>query len=219
MRPDTSLPGLTRFLEVCRNHGLLAEEEPPTRAILDGETLIAGQPCDPLLAALHTRVGYLRMYEGVLLLRLVDPRKFDLISVNEEWRRDWSEPVRSLLVFAKEHALAYYYATVPCLKSAEGLQPVVKVNVHEEPYALPLASNVDRFFATYARHLEVLVADPDYEELGPAALPFPWGVPELFAEDRPLVEMLRAGRFDFLMEKNADARQWVAQVLAASVRK
>ncbi|WP_257447895.1 hypothetical protein [Archangium lipolyticum] len=198
---------------------MLAEEEPPTQAILDSETLIAGQPCDPLLAALHARVGYLRMHEGVLLLRLVDPQKFDLVSVNEDWRRDWPEPVRSLLVFAKEHALAYYYATVPCLKSSEGLQPVVKANVYEEPYALPLASNIDRFFSSYARYLEVLIADPDYEEYGAAALSFPWGVPEILAEDLPLVEMLRAGRFDFLMEKNVDARQWVSQVLAASVRR
>ncbi|HLM42573.1 MAG TPA: hypothetical protein VK458_01845 [Myxococcaceae bacterium] len=63
--------------------------------------------------------------------------------------------------------LAYHYATVPCLADARGLQPVVKVDMHEEPYAVPLASNVDRFFDTYSRYLEVLVAEPDYEELGP----------------------------------------------------
>jgi hypothetical protein len=122
-------------------------------------------------------------------------------------------------VFAKEHALAYYYATVPTLRSGEGLQPVVKVDIYEEPYALPLASDIDRFFDTYSRYLEALVASPFYEEDGASALTFPWDVPELIARDRPLVEMLRAGRFEFLMEKNADAREWVSQVLSAPVRR
>ncbi|WP_309892570.1 hypothetical protein [Archangium sp.] len=112
--------------------------------------------------------------------------------------------------------LAYHYATVPRLADARGLQPVVKVDVHEEPYAVPLASNVDRFFDTYSRYLESLVAEPDYEELGPAVRTFPWQVPELIARDLPLVEMLQAGRFDFLMPKNEETRSWVAMILGAA---
>jgi hypothetical protein len=219
MNPTSPLPGLDRLLTVCRTHELLAEEEPPTRGSPALGATIAGQPCEPLLPTVHARIGYFRLSEGLLLLRLVDKQRFDLFTVNEGWRRDWSEPIRSLLVFAKEHALAYYYATVPSLRNAEGLQPVVKVDVHEEPYALPLASGLDRFFDTYSRYLEALVASPFYEEDGAAALSFPWDVPELVARDRPLVEMLRAGQFDFLMAKNADAREWVSQVLSAPVRR
>ncbi|WP_309892997.1 hypothetical protein [Archangium sp.] len=219
MKTHALLPGLERFLEVCRVQGLFAEEEPPADACLEPGMLIAGQPCDPLLTAVHARVGYFRLAEGLLLLRLVDKHGFDLASVNEEWRRDWSEPVRELLVFGKENVLAYYYATVPGLSSSEGYQPVVRVSVYEEPYAVPLASDVDRFFDTYSRYLEALVESPFYEEDGATALTFPWDVPELIARDQPLVEMLRAGCFDFLMEKSADAREWVEKVLAASVRR
>jgi hypothetical protein len=172
-----------------------------------------------LLAAVHACVGYIGIEEEFFLLRIRDERNFDLGRVNEEWRRDWPEPFRSLLVFAKEDRLAYYFATVPALASESAPQPVVKVDVHEELYALPVASDVDRFFETYSRYLEALVASPDYEEDGAAALTFPWDVPELIARDQPLVELLRAGRFDFLMAKSADARKWVSQVVAASVRR
>jgi hypothetical protein len=96
------------------------------------------------------------------------------------------------------------------------LQPVVKVDMHEEPYAVPLASTVDRFFDTYSRYLEVLVAEPDYEEFGPAVRTFPWQVPELIARDQPLVESLQAGRFDFLMPKDEETCSWVAMILRAA---
>jgi hypothetical protein len=217
VRPIDSLPGLERFLLVSRTHGFLSKEEPPAQVDFASGMLIAGQPCDPLLAAVHARIGHLFMDEGFFLLRLVDPQRFDLFTVNEEWRRDWPEPIRSLLIFAKENALAYYYATVPQLKSKEGLQPVVRIVTYEEPYALPLASDINWFFETYSRYLEALVLAPYYEEEGPAALAFPWQVPELIGRDKPLVEMLRAGRFDFLMPKDEETRAWVAQVVGAAV--
>lgn len=218
MLPVLSLPGLERLLEVCRAKGLSAVHEPPDSALVAG-TLMAGQPVDALLAAVHARLGFLGIKEEFFLLRVKDAQKFDIATVNADWRQDWSEPFRSLLVFAKEDRLAYYYATVPALTSESAVQPVVKVDVHEELYAVPVASDMDRFFDTYSRFLESLVESPFYEEDGSAALVFPWDVPELIARDHPLVEMLRAGRFDFLMDKNADARQWVSQVLAASVRR
>src|SRR5690349_20387508 len=108
MNPTSPLPGLDRLLTVCRTHELLAEEEAPTGAASGLGATIAGQSCDPLLSTVHARIGYFRLAEGPLLLRLVDKQRFDLVTVNEEWRRDWSEPVRSLLVFAKEYMLAYY---------------------------------------------------------------------------------------------------------------
>jgi len=176
---------------------------------------VAGAPLDPLLAAMHTQVGYIGLDEGFTLLRAGDARHSDLLRANERWRRDRAEPLGSLLVFGKEEMLAYYYATIPHLADARGQQPVVKVDVHEEPYAVPLASNIDCFFDTYSRYLEVLVAEPEYDELGPAVLTFPWQVPELIARDKPLVELLQAGRFDFLMPKDEETRTWVARVLGA----
>lgn len=214
--PEASLPGLTRFLEVCQNLGLHLEQEPPRVPALTAGTLVAGLSLDSLLAAVHTKVGYVGLQEGFVLLRAGDAQQSDLLRVNERWRRDHADPFSSLLAFGKEDMLAYYYATVPRLADARGLQPVVKVDMHEEPYAVPLASNIDRFFNTYSRYLEVLVAEPNYEELGPAVRTFPWQVPELIARDRPLVEMLQAGRFDFLMPKNEETRSWVAMILEAA---
>jgi hypothetical protein len=212
MQSNIPLPGLDRLVETCRRNGLLRMVEPPSAG-----APLAGLSTDPVLAAIHARVGCIGIKEGFNLLRLEDEQKFDITRVNEEWRRDWSEPFRSLLVFAKEEALAIYYATVPSLEDETGAQPVVVVNVYEEPYALPIASNVDRFFDVYSRYLDTIVKDPDYEEQGPSVLAFPWGVAELIARDRPLVEMLRAGRFDLLMPKDEETRAWVAQVEGAAV--
>jgi hypothetical protein len=47
-------------------------------------------------------------------------------------------------------------------------------------------------------------------------LGFPWEVPDLIARDEPLVKLLQAGRFDFLMESCPDALAWVAKVLDAA---
>ena len=216
MPPEASLPGLARLLEVCRNLGLRLDQEPPRLPTLPVGALVAGLPLDSLLAAVHTQVGYVGLEEGFVLLRAEDAQHSDLLRVNERWRRDHADPFGSLLVFGKEDMLAYHYATVPHLADARGVQPVVKVDMHEEPYAVPLASTVDRFFDTYSRYLEVLVAEPGFEELGPAVRTFPWQVPELIAQDQPLVELLQTGRFDFLMPKDEETRSWVAMILGAA---
>ncbi|PTL81688.1 hypothetical protein [Vitiosangium sp. GDMCC 1.1324] len=157
----------------------------------------------------------------------------------KEWRQEWSAPFKDLLVFAKEQALAYYYATVPKLADEQGIQPVVNVDTYEDLYALPIASSVDRFFDTYSRSLErqveLIREEAEFNarleaEFGPPApgslrellsaqtprITFPWEVPDLIARDEPLVKLLRAGRFDFLMEGNKDAQEWVGKVLAAA---
>jgi hypothetical protein len=203
-----------RFLEVCRNLNL--EQEPPQLPKRTAGEPVAGLPLDSLLAAVHAQVGYVGLEEGFVLLRAGDARQSELLRVNERWRRAQAGPFDALLVFGKEDMLAYHYATVPHLADARGLQPVVKVDMHEEPYAVPLASNVDRFFDTYSRYLEILVAEPDYEEFGPAVRTFPWQVPELIAQDQPLVESLQAGHFDFLLPKDEETRSWVAMILRAA---
>jgi hypothetical protein len=217
MTPTSPLPGLTHLLEVCRQHQLLLEEEPAAHPIPIAGVPISGLPFDARLAAVHSHVGHFRIKEGFFLLRLVDAQKFDLTRVNERWRRDQPEPFRSLLVFAKEDLLACYYGTVPSLADESGVQPVVDIDIHSAPHAIPVASDVDRFFDTYARYIEALVESPCFEEDGFSSLAFPWDVPSLIAADRPLVEMLRAGRFDFLMPRNDETRRWVAQVLSAPV--
>ncbi len=224
MQEKTSLPGLERLVDVLealrsvlREQGISIEVELSNPPALAAGERVAGLPLDPTLAAVYAHVGYVALREGFLLLRTRDARGFDLFTVNEEWRRDWPEPIRSLLVFGKEDMLAYYYATVPHLADENGRQPVVRVSVHEEPHALPVASDMDCFLDTYSRYLEALVRSPDYEEEGSTALCFPWDIPEIIARDRPLMEMLRAGRFDFLMKKEESIQTWITSVLAARI--
>lgn len=200
---------------------------------------MAGLPCDPLLSAVHSRVGTLGLSDGFFFFPLKTEEGGGLATMNEEWRREWSEPFRGLLVFAKEQALAYYYATVPKLADEQGIQPVVRVDTYEDLYALPIASSVDRFFDTYShsleRQVELIREDAEFRarldaEFGPSPpdslsallsehtphINFPWEVPDLIARDEPLVRLLRAGRFDFLMEGCEDAHKWVGKVLAAA---
>ncbi|QRN96119.1 hypothetical protein JRI60_45035 [Archangium violaceum] len=206
MTPVELLPGFERMLEVCRKYGLALYQEPPVSFTPVAGEPVAGLPCDPHLSAVLTRVSTLGLPEGFFLLPGKAEDGFDLRGVNEEWRRDWPEPFGSLLVFAKEQALAYYLATVPSLADEQGIQPVVWVDTYEDLYALPIASSVDRFFDTYSHSLERQVE----------RLNFPWDVPDLVGRDTSLVKLLRSGRFDFLMETCQEAREWVGKVLAAS---
>ncbi|WP_257454794.1 hypothetical protein [Archangium lipolyticum] len=206
MTPVHSLPGFERMLEVCRKDGMALYQEPPDSLTLVIGELVAGLPCDPLLSAVLARVNTLGLPEGFFLLPGKAADGFDLRGVNAEWRRDWPEPFRSLLVFAKEQALAYYLATVPTLADEQGIQPVVWVDTYEDLYALPIASSVDRFFDTYSRSLERQVE----------RLNFPRDVPDLIARDASLVGMIRSGRFDFLMETCQEAHEWAGKVLVAS---
>ncbi|HEX8437775.1 hypothetical protein [Archangium sp.] len=92
---------------------------------------------------------------------------------------------------------------------------MVRVDTYEfDPYVMPVASNVDRFFDSYSRYLEALVADPRYQESGKTDLLFPWHATDILARDERLVELMRAGRFDSLM-KNVDGetRAWAAKVM------
>jgi len=209
------LPGLERFMAVCQRNALPWTHEPAALPAPAAGSPVAGLPLDPLLAAVYTRVDFIGIKEGIELFRTQPTHWLELIRDNEDWQRDRSPPFDALVVFGKEDMLATYYATVPALADATGRQPVVKVDIHEEPYAIPLASDVDHFFDTYSRYWEALIAQPDYPEEGPAVLTFPFGVPELFARDEALVRMLGEGRFDFLeVQKDPSIREWIEKVRA-----
>jgi hypothetical protein len=214
MQPVIPLPGFERLLKVCRSRRHQHKVEPPLPPELRAETAIGGRPMDPQLAAVHARVGYLWVREELAVLPLRHELRPDVHRLNAHWRREWAEPFGSLCVFARDDRLAYCYATVPALAGEKGTQPVVWVDIYETLYAVPVASDVDHFFDTYARYLEAAPPLPEGEEFAPPTRTFPWDAAEFIARDRALVAMLRAGRFDFLMEKNAEAREWVAKVAA-----
>ena len=219
MQPVIPLPGFERLLKVCRSRGHQYKVEPPLPPELRAGLSVGGRPMDPQLAAVHARVGHLWVREELAVLPLRHEHRPDVLRMNEHWRRQWVEPFASLCVFARDDRLSYCYATVPALASEKGTQPVVWVDIYETLYAVPVASNVDHFFSTYARYMEAAPPFPEGVEFVPQSRTFPWDADEFIARDRLLMAMLRAGRFDFLMEKSAEAREWVSQVLAASVRR
>ena len=219
---NVSLPGLDRLLVACGKYPVRAELRKPWAGAPVAGSLVLGRRVDPMLAAFYSRLGGLHLYLK-LFVEPCDEQVNGLLMVNEE-ESDWPEPFRSLLIFGREEALAYRYATVPALADAQSVQPVVMVDPYEYIHAVPIASNVDRFFDTYARYLEFIYETPDLRDDPDARPPFPRGVPELIAEDRTLVGMLVEGHFDFLIsqpavedrETQVELREWIAKLRAVS---
>lgn len=176
-----------------------------------------------MLAAFYSRLGGLHL-ELDLFVEPCDEQVNGIVMANEEVQPYWPEPFRSLLIFGCKEASAYRYATVPHLVDVHGFQPVVDVDPYEDFYALPVASNVDRFFGTYARYLELIYETPELAEERGAWPVFPWDVPELIAADRPLMGMIVEGRFDTLMfqegvdtrRTHEEIRKWLERLRAAS---
>jgi len=219
MPSSSPLPGLERLLEVCRVRAHPVKLEPPPRSSEPRDGLVAGQPMDPQLAEVHARANYLWIHDELYLFPVHHTRRPDLHRVNAHWRRDWEEPFASLLVFGKDDRLAYCYATVPLLGEPRGPQPVVWVDVYETLYAVPVASSVDQFFATYARYLDVAPSSTVESEDLPAPRAFPWDAAEFISQDRALVRRVEAGHFDFLLRPSLRAREWVARRVLASINR
>jgi hypothetical protein len=178
---------------------------------------IGGGPLDPVLAAVYTRLGYAAFatdVDGIVLLRC-DDSECALETENRRWMdRHRKKLALPTFIFAAEPMMAYHYATVPELADAEGHQPVVMVDVYEEPYAMPVASNADRFFDAYSRYLERLMAIPGVREGEGTQLNFPWGVSDIIGRDGKLVEMIHEGRFELLMP-GIEERGWARKVVNA----
>jgi len=208
------LPGLERMIEVCQRLSLRLESLPPAREPLKAGDLLEGLPFDSVLAMVYARLGYAAFGTGVKGWGILqsDDQVHALEKENNWWREAWWEELgEPMIVFGGD---LYTYATVPRLADERGRQPVVQVDTYEEPYSLPVASNVDRFFDTYSRFLEAVVADPDYQQTGKSDLLFPWDATELLAQDERLVELMRAGCFDSLMKIGDDStRRWAAKVM------
>jgi len=217
------LPGLDRLLEASRKYELQVRSSPPLACARSSGEPLLGRPFDPMLAAFYKRLGGLS-FRLELYVASHDDQLDEVLLENKRVQPFWPEPFRSLLVFAGQEALAYRYATVPSLADAQGFQPVVEIDPYEDVYALPTASNVDRFFDAYARYLELIYETPEFRDDPDARPTFPRGVPEIIAEDRTLVGMLVEGRFDSLMfqpklqteETHAYLRRWVEKLRDAS---
>jgi hypothetical protein len=214
------LPGLERLMEVCQRLNLRLETLPPAREPLKAGSLLEGLPFDPVLASVYARLGLARFATELTAagwrLERSDDHVRGLEKENKWWRDAWWQEVgEPMIVFGGD---LYTYATVPRLADERGRQPVVRVDTYEEPYVLPVASNVDRFFDTYSRYLEVLVTAPSHQESGDSDFLFPWHVPDILARDERLGELMRARSFDALMQNmktTEDVRHWFEQVCGA----
>ncbi|WNG43020.1 hypothetical protein F0U60_02130 [Archangium minus] len=217
MNAEIPLPGLDRLIEVYRKHGLPMKIWPPGRTPPLAGELVAGHPFDPVLAAVYRRLG--RADFGEKLLRELDLDQVDDqlngVVLRTEGLRDKEEPFHSSVIFASVPELAYYYAVVPRLADERGRQPVIYIDAYMDRYVLPIASDVDRFLDTFSRYIEILVKSDDYLLDGIREIEFPESAPELIAQDRRLVEMIVAGRFDSIMNLGDEYQDWLARVKSA----
>lgn len=215
---QTDLPGLERLLGVCQHQKLSVRTVPPGQAPPRAGTPLGGHPLDPMLAAFYARFGkavFAPEAAGMGLFQ-VDDTVNELEAQNRLLQQfEQKQLSMPLFIFGGESGVAYGYVTAPTLADAQGLQPVLFLDPYEDPYALPVASNVDRFFDTYSRYLEALVTHPDYAEERGSALVFPWGVPHLLARDEQLVARMRGGHFDSVLPREMDAstREWLDKVV------
>jgi hypothetical protein len=220
MEECMALPGLERLMEVCQRLDLGMKTSPPAREPLKAGSPLEGIPFDPVLASVYARLGHAAFATEVMgwVLDRSDDQVHRMEEINKRWRQKWWEELgEPVIVFGGEMGLAYTYATVPRLADAQGRQPVVYIDTYEfDPYVMPIASNVDRFFDSYSRYLEALVSHPRYLECGEKELMFPWHATEILARDERLVELMRAGRFDSLMKNTRESsatRRWAAKVM------
>jgi hypothetical protein len=205
-----SLPGLDRLVAVCERHSLLLKLNPPLPSAPRLGESVLGEPLDDQLATVYQRFGGAEL--GPLSLYRPGLDWLDLIPWNEQLRQRDIVHFRSSLIFGEEAGFPIYLATVPKLADAQGLQPVIYIEAVDTLTCVPVASSVDRFFDTYSRYLELMVVDPEYlYDKNPDVI-FPWSVQRLIARDEPLMEQVRAGRFDFLTQDDAEAHQWVQQL-------
>lgn len=224
------LPGLDRLLEIVNKHRVPIETLPAGLMPPRPGDRLHGMPVDPFLAEAFSRFGKLvvgRLGRDTWLLLPGDEEKSGLVLENEEWQGGfphmfWPDHFRALMLFGSD--MRYRFATVPELANPEGRQPVVFLDPYEDIHALPIASDVNRFFDTYSQYVEVMVEDPDYQAGNAPGVGFPYDVPELIARDTPLLSMIKEGRFDRLMyERNksnwrderaiASTREWINKLL------
>ena len=209
MHTEANIPGLDRLISVCQRHALPLKLSPPYSLPPTRGESVLGAPVDPQLAAVYRRLGASEF--GELALYGPTPGEDGLIATNEWLRKADAPEIQSSLIFGCETGFALYYGTVPHLADPQGLQPVVHVNAYEF-YAIPVASNVDRFFEAYSRYLELMVVDVEYIHHGIASIHFPSAVIPFIAQDKPLMDSIRAGRFDFMTNNFRDGIQWLQEL-------
>lgn len=185
-------------------------EPPAADAPRPGSTLL-GAPIDPFLAGLYSRMG--RATFGDIELYRPGSGPDGILDVNTWLRGRGLVPVSSCVLFGQVANLAYYYGVAPGLADARGVQPVLYLDLQEEPLVVPVASSVDWLFNQLARFMELLPKESDFIPGRCSTTTFPFAAAGLIAQDTALVDMMRAGRFDGLATRDAESQRWMQQVL------
>ncbi|RKG93536.1 hypothetical protein D7V88_02285 [Corallococcus terminator] len=167
-----------------------------------------------MLASLYGRTG--RATLGDFVLYRPGAGADGALDVNAWMRGQGQAPFASCVLFGQVANLEYYYGVAPGLADAHGVQPVLYVDVQEELLVVPVASSVEALFRQLAGFMDLLPEQPDFVPGRCSTVMFPFAAAELIAQDRPLVDMMRAGRFDRLVTRDEESQRWMQQVLAAS---
>jgi len=204
--------GFDRLLDTCRTLGIGVELGQGAMRV--PETIL-GTPLDGDLARLLATHDGCRLRLGGWRFTLYPVGTDEgLVYQNEGLRRlsnDYLEPYpfSELVVFAQKGLQATYFATVPKLANSSGRHPVILVDTHEDPWALPIASSVDGTFTLLARYLDFAIGRSGPE--GPAEYDLPFDVPQLLVEDGPLRSLVQSGALDPFVRGDSVVQEWVRQ--------
>lgn len=210
MNSKAPLPSLDHLISVLTRYGEAVELNSPEPVVPKAVGLVTGVPLDPELAAVYVwcnggRLGNL----GIA--------RYARLPIDTTLAARADERINKLFCYAGIGDFLYYLATVPALAAPDGVQPVVRFDCYEDMPIWPIASSVDRAFHLYGSYCEkVHAAGGSLED--PEGLSFPFSMTQEIAADRPLVELLEAGRFDVTLRElpgsQEEDRAWVQRILA-----
>lgn len=209
-----SLPGLKRMIDVLKAHGVGADLNPPEPSAPQAGELVSGGPLDRVLAEIYSQFDGGTL--GELVLYGVAPSHGKVVAMNRDILKNNIEPrFEKVFRFAKKFLLSYYLATVPSLADSNGVQPVVFVTDYVDKGIEPIASDADRALGLYALFIgNVLERTGDI--LGVAGIRFPYDFVDVIVQDTKLIQMIEAGRFDFLVSGDPDSRAWADKLMVAA---
>jgi len=197
--------GFDALFAACERLSIPVTAGPP-RADVPADVL--GQPLDATLRAVFREHDGMWWSAPEFSLRIYPLEGADAF----EWRnlslRRSSDdyvppyPFESLLVFAQYGRRASYLATVPSLADAAGRQPVLYLDTHEDPWAVPVAASVDAAFGVLAEYL----ARARLQEVN-----FPLDVADLISSDAALASRVTAKEFDAWTRGDASLQEWLQQ--------
>jgi hypothetical protein len=124
-------------------------------------------------------------------------------------------PFDDLLAFAQYGHQASYLATVPALASKDGEQPVLYVDTHEDPWAVPIGYSVDATFALLSHYIDHR-ATKQLGRVGLVEINFPLDIPDLISTDAVLSELVVSKEFEAWTRGDESIHEWICRTFGCS---